>query len=340
MPASRSVGFLLAAIGLVLVCSQRMGDVHAAQKKRDKMQFLYVHRCGKYDQLRLRTLPYPGSEMIIWDPGEARVSKIGGPWILRYAPSPGYTRVAVTTSMPDAVVVVPLDGGPPDTIHSEQSFGFALWESDRVVSLFGDGGSVWRYDVKDHSLTLSATNVTPEAFLAPAFSSEHRRLDQIIRSRTITVPFPDHYSLRAVLNAAGFSLSLPDIVRLPLVAVSPDGEYLALSGQAEDAVLIFSWLDEGAVVRRSIPLTRVVEGEGTWVSGLRWSDDSQFLTFTEVHYHPARFYANDAPEKPDPLDWTPLVRMYSVSEDRTTTILVGSNGWIIPEAAAGTRVPE
>lgn len=69
-----------------------------------------------------------------------------------------------------------------------------------------------------------------------------------------------------------------------MAAVSPDARWVAVT-TGRDAVFI---LDAGTGFSlRALPLTGLVSWEAASAWDLRWCANSEYLTFTEVHNHPA-----------------------------------------------------
>ncbi len=299
-----------------------------------KHRMLYLTRYGDRTQLRVRVFPYEGSETILWESPEDS----GNCYPL---PSPSFTRVAII-SAGDNLFVLNLDSATTERIAREYRVQFAVWKDDDTLSLLAAdheyrNRSELSFDFRTRNLTVVKT-LPPDfdilSFLEAAFDKPIRAIKELVRNGRFSMPFDEQQVGLAVLRGAGLPRRHPMyseyILPSPMVALSPDGQYVALT-TGQDVIFII-WLgEELADVVRVIPLTTLVNDEHVQPYDLHWSADSEYLTFTEVHYHPAQFYAADLPPSPDPLDWTYLVRMYTHKSGQVSTLAVGRSAFLIPE---------
>ncbi|MDH4180163.1 MAG: STN domain-containing protein [Armatimonadota bacterium] len=303
----------------------------------DKFQMLYLTQYGGRHQLRLRVFPYPGTERVLWEgPDEP-----GSVWHL---PSPSFKRVAILWGLYSyhRLFLLELDTRKVKEIAKEVAVHYLLWQDDETLRLLDYGGKEWTYDVAENKVVLVTDHRTGDrqgydseilSFFESAFPKEIDTLRKVIEEGKLAVPFDEDDVIGAIARGAGIayrpSLAANIPVVFPVAAVSPDGRFLALTtGRSKYAVFVVHLVANH--VWRVIPLTELVSDENAWVADLRWRGDSQYLTFTEVHYHPAQFYATDIGPRPDALDWTHLVRLYSLEGDRVQTVAVGSNAFLIP----------
>jgi hypothetical protein len=153
---------------------------------------------------------------------------------------------------------------------------------------------------------------------------------------------------RAVLRGVGlppfFPLRTTPRPRGAILALSPDQRHLALAPPRNQELLVYSLHDSRASLRQSISLTRLAEKDAVWVEDLRWSSDSQCLTFTEGHYLPVRPDAYLGPwglagpdipgQQPIHQDFSYLVRLCAVQDGQLSTIAAGRNASLLPPVPA------
>jgi len=302
---------------------------------RGKMMLLYLTRFGERDQLRMRVFPYPGSEEVLWESAGAKART-------SYLPSPSWTHVAITYTSPHTaypnshVLIAPLGGTGVERLQYDAEF--VLWRDDDTLLMIEPRGREWAYDLRTDTREIVAQHSDALECLKAAFAGPIETVSELARKGALPVALQERDRAVAVLRSVGLPRVLPLIppmpAPMPVAALSPDGRYLALTaGGPGGAVFVTALVRSGAPVREAIALTELVKGEIVWAEDLRWSPDSQHLTFTEVHFHPARPHRpGRRSDGPDPLDWTYLVRMYSADTRKTETLAVGRSGFLLPSS--------
>jgi hypothetical protein len=315
---------------------------------RGQTWMLYLTRYGSRYQLRLRLIPYPGDERVIWERPSGIDEERYPPMWPTYMPSPSFDRVVVVypTEMERQLYVVDLKTGEEQRAPGD--FEFVYWKGDTALGMMNSGRSAEpaeevTYDLRTRKQT---TKQWPKwiGALRAAFDQPTRIATALATEGRLPIKLSEEEAVLAVLRGVGLSHG-PPLTTLsrpgpnPIIAVSPDGRYAATtSGQGE--VTVTRVQGPGSRPVKTIALTRLAEDEGVSVADLRWSPDSRSLTFTEGHYHPPRFYLAQ-PDifpigqrvVPDPLDTTYLVRMYVVGTDRVATIAVGSHCFLMSTPA-------
>ena len=329
------------------------------EEKREwetKQQMLYWTDYGGQAQLRLRAFPYPGDEKVLWrSPGNVGT-------VSACLPSPTYEWVAFEWSYQWFVVRVP--DGESMPIGKDLSVGAVVWRDDHTLALLAarpmpgtqaSRASEFSYDAETGDLVQSKADMGDYAgggagFLESAYAEQIGLLRSLIKGAGgefglgLMLPISTHEAAAAVLRGAGYrEYGLSGILLpRPKAAFSPDGAYLAVTTGA-DAVfilLIHHWpraegkeMEYSASANEVIPLTKLVAYEGTSVQDLRWSPDSEYLTFTESHYYPSSFHAPDlGGGHPEPPSSTDLVRMFSFEGRETRTVVVGGNPFLLPKS--------
>ncbi len=313
-----------------------------------KHRMLYVAAYGKRDQLRVRVFPYQGNDAVLWQ------SPAGGR-IRYFLPSPDWTRALVVWEQrgTQRVAIVYFLDGAVEEAAELRDVQWVLWRDVETIAAFESAPgemTEYAYDTTEMKLSVPEEQVAdrpaeddPElAFLSRGLEEEVGIVHAMLEEGDLAVPMRPRDVTGSLVRGAGIpyvppaALGLP--VAQPVAAVSADGEHIALTtGRSKDAVFVISRYhiygsDYSSRVLAVIPLTSLVSGESVWVSDLQWSPDGQHVVFTEVHFHPARFHAPDiGGDVPDPLDWTYLVRMYSLRGEETRTIIVGRQGCLMPE---------
>jgi hypothetical protein len=316
---------------------------------KGKHRALYIADYGRRDQLRVRVFPYQGNDAVLWQ------SPAGGR-IRYFLPSPDWTRALVVWEQrgTQRVAIVYFLDGAAEEAAELRDVGWVLWRDVETIAAFGSAPgetTEYAYDTTEMTLSVPEEQVAdrpdeddPElAFLSRGLEEAIGMVRAMLDEDDLAVPIRPRDVTGSLVRGAGIpyvppaALGLP--VAHPIAAVSADGEHVALTtGRSKDAVFVISryhvyGTDYSSRVLNVIPLSSLVSGEGVWVSDLQWSPDGQHLLFTEVHYHPARFHAPDiGGDVPDPLDWTYLVRMYSLRGEETRTIIVGRQGCLMPRA--------
>jgi hypothetical protein len=309
---------------------------------RGQTWVLYLTRYGSRYQLRLRLIPYPGDERVIWERPSGIDEERYPPMWPTYMPSPSFDRVVVVypTEMERQLYVVDLKTGEEQRVPG--NFQFVYWNGETTLGMMNSGRSAApakevTYDLRTRQQT---TKQWPKwiGALRAAFDQPTRIAAALATEGRLPIKLSEEEALFAVLRGVGLSGGGPlagvHPGPKPIIAVSPDGRYAATtSGQGEVMVTRVQGPDSRPV--KTIALTRLVEDEGVSAWDLHWSPDSRSLTFTENHYHPPRYYP--VPDVfpigqrvvPDLLDTTNLVRMYVVGTDRVATVAVGSNAFLM-----------
>ncbi len=308
---------------------------------------LYLTRYGSRYQLRLRLIPYPGDERVIWERPSGIDEERYPPAWPSYMPSPSFGRVVVEypTQMERQLYVVNLKTGEEQRVPG--NFQFVYWKGDTALGTMNSGRSAQpaeevTYDLRTRKQTTKQWPTWTGALRA-AFDQPTRIATALATEGRLPIRLSEEEAVLAVLRGVGLSHGSPLTTAdragpNPSIAVSPDGRYVATSGQGE--VVVTRVQGAGSRPVKTIALTRLVEDEGVGVLDLRWSPDSRSLTFTESHYHPPRYYLAQ-PDVfpigqrvvPDPLDTTFLVRRYVVGTGRVATIAVGSHCFLMSTPA-------
>jgi hypothetical protein len=309
-----------------------------------KAQLLYMTYAGDQFQLRLRVIPYPGKERILWR-REATADPRGWPGPeAAYTPSPSFTRVlivwreAAAWESPGEVSVVGLTTGREERIPGGPTF--AYWKSDDTFAMLGleSPAQEVTYDLRTHKQTGTRSWPTPVDALRSAFDRPIRAAAAFGAAGRPRADLDPEGMALAVLRGVGLSVAGPLTGVAPgpksVAATSQDGQYLALTDGTTNVRVIRRGRPVAASTH-TIGLTHLVEGEAVSVGDLHWSPDGKSLTFTERHYHPSEYYpppsyislVNEQPH-PDPLDTTDLVRMFLLDSKRVVTIAVGNKGFV------------
>ena len=135
----------------------------------------------------------------------------------------------------------------------------------------------------------------------------------------------------AILRGAGIVTWTARYGSNPSVAIARDGEHIAVKSK-RGSVVVIGIGNRAMGPGRSVPRSTLLSSESVSARDLRWSPDSNYLTFTEVHHLPARFHAPDmGGDIPKPWDTTYLVRLYSVETNEVKTIALGCNAFLLPD---------
>ncbi len=295
---------------------------------------LYLRRNGDRTQVRLRASPYEsGGEKLLW---ESPKDIVQSSYIL---PSPSFTHAAVLCCTCDDtgegrrwLLLIPLAGGDAKKIETPGMVGALVWTEDDELDILGYEDERWCFHPSTGRLTEQPR--TEEELLDAAYGAQVRTLETMLSKTKPPVAFPTDRVGWPLCEAVHNELNRMVNQWTPTqAAVSPDGRYVALVG-AEAAVYVMD-AATGAV-RQRIPATRLVHTEGVAVGYLHWSQDSTRLLFTESHFHAARFHGIGGPagSMPSVTDWTELVREYSLATDRTETLTVGYDAYLVPAETA------
>ena len=319
-------------------------SVAPAPLPKGRAQLLYLTRAGNQFQLRLRVIPYPGKERILWR-REAIADPRGWPGPeAAYMPSPSFTRVlivwreAAAWESPGEVSVVDLTTGHEERIPGGPTF--AYWKSDDTFAMLGleSPAQEVAYDLRTHKQTGARSWPAPIDALRAAFDRPIRAAGAFGAAGRPRAHLDSERMALAVLQGVGLSVAGPLTGVAPgpkpCVATSPDGQYLALTDGITNVRVIRRGRPVGASTH-TIALTHLLEGEAVSAGALCWSPDGKSLTFTERHYHPSEYspppsyisLVNEHPQ-PDPLDTTDLVRMFLLDSKRVVTIAVGNKGFV------------
>jgi hypothetical protein len=302
----------------------------AERPEAEPRLILYLRRNGDRTQLRLRASPYEsGGEKLLW---ESRKDVIQFAHCL---PSPSFKYAAVswygstydeTGEGGPWLLLIPLAGGDAKRIGIPRPVSALLWTEDDELEIVERDGAHWRFHPSTGRLTPEP--VEGDEVLEAPHGAQVQALEALLSKVRLPTVFPVE-PLDSIMQAEVWDSLGPR--RPPLAAVSPDGRYAALVG-AEAAVYIVDTAT--GAVHQKIPATRLVQPEGVVVGQLHWSQDSTRLLFTESHFHAARFHGvgGSYRRRPSVTDWTELVREYSVATDRTETLTVGYDAYLVPAA--------
>jgi hypothetical protein len=318
-----------------LEVTRALRPLHAGQQR-----MLYLTQFGHRVQLRMRAFPFPGEEGVLWESPESYAG------VAAYQPSPSFSRVAViwrsawrNSSGRPRVFVVPVSGGEAYEVRGGADF--AWWQDDHTLILLTEDGVEVSYDVVRRTGTEARDGVNVLDRLTSGHAEAIATLDALARAGKLPFRLREGEARVAVLLGAGFppwgslhnpAWTLPSAV----AALSPDGRYLALA--KANGLCICSLQGSGGevtgcTVLGTVKLQELVDGGGVRADDLRWSADSKHLTFTEEHHHPAASHPPDMGYwYPDPVDWTDLVRMYSLTPEggKLTTIAAGRSAFLMP----------
>jgi len=316
---------------------------------KGKQRLLYVTPFGDRDQVRLRVTPYPeGAEAMLWE------TPCGGR--LRYLlPSPDRSRVLIAWEVPEHLryTVVTLRDATASEVKVPDDTDWAVWRDGTHLSFategaWGEPDQAFTYDldrgeVLPSSETLARNELDPALpLLQASFGNHVETAQRVLKSSAFASLFELRSPAGALVRGAGLDYVPPVARDLPLAhpaaAVSPDGRQVAFAPtQDEHKSAIHMLAEKGKRVAEValVPLSRLVRGEGVWVSQLQWTSDGTHLLYTETHFHPARSHAPDVgSDLPDPSDWTYLVRQWDRLTGQAETILVGRDAWLIPDGPA------
>jgi hypothetical protein len=302
---------------------------------------LYLTTYGNRYQLRLRLIPYPGDERVIWDRPSGTDEERFPALPVTYMPSPSFRRVVVlrATDTERQLYVVDFQTGQEQRVPGD--FEFVYWKDETTLGMLSLGQPAEEvvYDLRTQ--TQIAAKQWPAAIdaLCAAHAEPVRIATALAAEDRLPIKVSEEEAALAVLRGVGLSPGGPlaGVQSGPkaTIAVSPDGRYVATtSGEGE--VVVTRVQASGARPVKVIGPTYLVEGEGVSAWHLRWSPDSRSLTFTESHWHSPRYYPPQ-PDifpvgqrvVPDPLDVTNLVRVYVVGPGRVATIAVGENAFLM-----------
>jgi hypothetical protein len=177
-----------------------------------------------------------------------------------------------------------------------------------------------------------------EEHIDPAFRGPSDVLETLMTDRLEGEPLREKYLDVALIKGAGIPYQIPSKIGIPLpdavAAVSPDGRHVAVTPRVPVVAILVMRVDSRTLIDL-VPLTKLFEESTVHVSDICWAPDSKRFTFTEVHYHPAQFYAPDIGPRPDPTDWTNLVRMYTLEDGSAPILVPGSNARLMPAEPEG-----
>jgi len=302
----------------------------------DATAVLYIARDGPRQQLRLRYISRAAGEVTLWESpdGRAFTDKHLERGSVYYQCSPGLTQVATLwrawlTPAFD-VSLIPLKGGRPTAILPQLPVACVLWRDETHLRVLSTDVWEWEYETTTKRLVRVRRYPSQLAFYETVFAPEIGRAAQLI-SGGLPLACPKDGAKLAILRSLGLPPVYPMVSNIPVAppvaAVSPDARWVGMTS-GDGPVIVVDWTPHPR--RLTVPLTGLVPGEACWATDLRWSRDSRYLTFTEVHYHPARPHAPDiGGDFPDVLDWTYLVRVYSVETARAETVAVGRNALVV-----------
>jgi len=330
----------------------RKADEKEEREWQTKEQILYWTDYGGQAQLRLRAFPYPGNEKILWrSPGNTGAVSV-------CLPSPSYQWVVLEWDYKWFIVRVP--DGEGKRIAKDLSVSEVVWRDGHTLALIaGDGddkAAEWQYDAESDELIRVKSYPddvwkTGASFLESAYAKEIGLLRKVIKGPEkdfglgVPIPISDYEAAASILRSVGYRhYGISDIpLPRPKAAFSPDGEYLAVTTGADAVFILFvherprpggKEAEYHTSVSEVIPVTKLVAYEGVSIHDLRWSPDSEHLLFTESHYYPSRFHAPDiGGDHPDPPTSTDLVRMFSLEDGKTATVVVGENAFLLPKSA-------
>ncbi len=324
-----------------------MGDLEPGQHR-----VVYLATFGSELHLRIRRFPYPGGEAVLWHGrGDARDTFC--------VPSPSFRYVAMLLRGsppvgPMQVLVIPMDGSEAKTVAPAESTDrwsvpdVVFWRDDDTLEMMVRTSdrrarlARWVYTVGTEEPEFvgdfSGFEDAVESFLETHFREEAEAVEKAGRhpetDPQMARELPRQGRSVAILRLEGtatwserYGLSMSH-------AVSPDGEYRAMRRRRKPTVVTaLGDLDTiGTAVGHPLPRTDLLLSESVGERDLCWSPDSKFLTFTEMHHHPARFHAFDiGGDVSKPWDTTYLVRLYSVETKEVKTIALGSNAFLLPD---------
>ena len=334
---------------------RNLGD---GMPSRGRQRLLYLTAYGRQWQLRYRSFPYPGEEMILWEsPNSEGVAyfQISGDssyvaltW-LGTRPGSHFSRIWLVGPLGE----LPLAHTPwsrpgrPRAKEVVPGGDFAFWGEDGglyILEVVGGGpwpdsqrreSSLYLYDRRTGKRTLVREGAALE-LLESAYRTPVESLRRMVQARGIPAHLTEEEAGPAVLRGIGLPLVPPLVlprVGLPnaVAGLSPDGRYVAFAHISDNRVVVHALSGNEAGVAAVIPMSSLLKDEKVWVECLRWSPDSQQMAFTEVHFHPAWQHAFDmGGDIPDPLDWTYLVRIYSAASGEVQTLALGRNAFILP----------
>ncbi len=319
-----------------------MGDMEPGQHR-----IVYLAAYGSEVHLRIRRFAYPGGEAVLWHGrGDLRGTSC--------VPSPDFSHIAMllrgTPPLgPEELLVIPLDGGEARRVAPAEPS--RKWRLPRVV-FWRDGNTLeilvssdrldltrWVYTVGTRELEFVADLADDwaetKSLVEECFGEQMRALERAERDPRIGPQIAGDLGTADrsfdILRGAGIVTWTGRSGLNAWVAVSADGEYVAIKDRRKPMVVI--GIGEGNMgARHPVPRTDFLSSESVSERDLRWSPDSKYLTFTEAHHHPARFHAPDmGGDVSKPWDTTYLVRLYSVETNEVKTIAVGRNGFLLPD---------
>jgi len=335
----RAVMLALACFALLVGCERPGRDrSHVGQMNNraavggDVGAMLYIARDGPRQQLRLRYLSRPAGEVTLWESpdGSAFTDRQLQRGSVYYQCSPGSRQLAVLWRAWLApaydVSLIPLKGGRPRAILPQLQVACVLWKDEDHLRVLSTDMWEWEYETTTQRLVRVKQYARQLAFYETVFAPEIGRMARLVSSG-LPLAFPGNDAKLAILRSLGLPPVYPMVSDIPVApavaAVSSDAREVGMTS-GDGPVVVVSLRPH--LRRLTVPLTSLVPGEACWATDLRWSEDSSHLTFTEVHYHPARPHAPDiGGDFPDVGDWTMLVRAYDVESGRVSTLVVGSN---------------
>lgn len=281
-------------------------------------------------EVRLRPLDAPREEIVVWrSPGRR-----GRAGLLYRSLS---REVLVWWGEPGSalsVFLVPLTGGRTTQVGRDWDVLSAVWGGPSTVEFLTQDMTEWTYDLSARRTSRGRSGVNAWRFLESAFSEPISVVRALLRAKKMPPWMDEDEAGLAVLRGAGLPRLPPLASDIPVIgsvaAVSPDAQWVAYYGRDEQAISVVSASNGG--LYDVIALPAEARGEFVWVDDLCWSADSRWLTFTEVHNRPARYYAPDLPgPAPEPGEWTNLVRLYGRQAKSVVTLAEGRSGVVITE---------
>jgi len=293
-------------------------------------KLLYVHTSTEswQQEVRLRPLASPREEVVLWEGPDRR----GGTYMV-CSPSCREAAVCWREGASLRVLLLSTEDGVVSQIAPDLQVLFPVWRGDDTVALLTEDMSEWSFDVSTRHTSRSRSQVDALSFLESAYSDPIRTLRGLVRARKMPSWMDEREAALAILRGAGLPRLPPLASDIPIVrsvaAVSPDNHWVAYDGGGDGLSLVSA--SDGALYDR-IQLPRVPKGEFVWTEDLHWSADSRWLTFTEVHNRPARFYASDRAGPPaSPGEWRNLVRLYARESRHVITVAEGQSGVLIAQ---------
>jgi WD40 repeat protein len=297
-----------------------------------KLEMLYILPYGKSEQLRRRAFPYPGIESLIWE------SPADGGYTA-YLPSPDYHYAVLQRRLENTFIerllLLDLSTGEIQPLLDGKHVLWVRWEGDDTLATATSSESnnqltIWQLQPHaEEALHYVSIETYDKTFMAK-FETQVKQIKQLADAKKL----PFKLQTEGLADVLAEKYQLPrhrgdalSMLFSPRLAVSPDDKCLALS-EREGPLYIID-LASGAQLA-SIPAAAIITGEGVSFDDLRWSADSRYLTFTEQHYHPAEPHGYDISPRPDPTDFTYVVRLYSRTDNKTSTVAFGRDAFLLP----------